>query len=84
MRYVLTAMLLLGLTTVAVAENDGDHEVRPRPEYDPLQQEILLAPHNPADPSMRLPYRTVTTDYGRKGFVNLTEGPSVPEVVFAP
>lgn len=77
--------MMLGIACcaeVAHAEVDGDHDVRPRPEYDPLQQEILLAPRNPVDPSMKL-YATSTTNFGRYGFVNLTES-AEPEAVWAP
>ena len=62
---------------------DGDHSARPRPEYEAWQQVLLHTLRTPADPAMALPYRTTTTDFGKKGFFDLTEG-TEPELIQKP
>jgi len=75
--FVVAAILAASVTPVFAA-SDGDHSARPRPEYRQLQQNlpILQVVRNPVDPTMRM-YATTTTQYGRFGFSNLDERPSV-------
>lgn len=54
-----------------------------RDEFSDIQAELLRAPRVVADSSMTIKGATTTTNFGRYGFVNLTES-AEPELVFAP
>ena len=83
--FIIAAMLGVAASAgadCAYATMDGDHEMRPRPEYDPLQQDILFSNRVMLVDGIKL-YKTQTTNFGRYGFANLTES-AEPELVFAP
>ena len=85
--FIIAAMLGVAASQgadCAYAAADGDHGMRPRPEYSPRQAEFLVAPRTPVDGSMKASELTQeTTNFGRYGFVDLTES-AEPEVVSAP
>lgn len=82
--FLLSLMLGLGMLAECAYAEDGDHSVRPRPEHDPLQQDILVTRRVQLYATdMKGVQPSVTTDFGKRGFVNLAES-AEPEVYFAP